>query len=718
MSGLDPGLAPGHASADGPTLLAEVRGAPRAQGERLAEGMRAGEYEVGRFLGAGAMGEVYAGLHPVIGKRVAIKVLRRELAASPDAAERFLREARAVNRIDHPSVIDVFGVGRLDDGRLYLVMDLVEGRSLRELLAAGPRPVAETLALLTPIAAALDAAHARGVVHRDLKPDNVVVSDATPRQVFVLDFGIAKLVACADGDAAPRGPTLTGAGSWLGTPAYMAPEQWSADGAGPASDRYALGVIAFELLTGRPPFEASSVPQMMERHFRAPVPTLAEVATGGGRLPTALDPVLGRAMAKDPEERFPTSAALVAALAAAVETSAGAAATHATAASVGRPNRGPGWVPAALAVSVLGVGGLGVWSLRGGPGAGGAGGADGAGRRRGAAGAGGADKIAIDVLSDPPGAQLTRGGHLLGGAPATLELAADEVIDVEASKPGYLPARRRITATSGPTVRIALPPVTGFEGVWQLPSGELRAFERRGDAVTGFKLDSVEGPRQLLRRFEFVPVKGAATVEFAAEEEHVDERAPAEPTCHVPVRIEYEYEPSADALELRRERVQVDLLDGRCVVVARELGPGDRLPRVDRRRGEPVWAVAPAGTPRAPAPVSPTDPGPPPTPPPPARVGKAGPAPKPRRNVNAKPTPPADPFEGATANSGGNANPPDPTALTNAPTQILRPNPPPSPTQTQGPASLPPRDPPSTQGGPQQQGDPPVQAPQASPKKS
>jgi serine/threonine protein kinase len=303
----------GSPLAHSPTLAATP---PRDDGDRFAAGAKVGEYVIDRFIGAGAMGEVYAGVHPVIGKRVAIKVLRVDLAASAEAAERFIREARAVNQIDHENVVDVFAFGRLDDGRLYLVMDLVEGKSLRAALVNGPLEIELALMILDKIADALDAAHARGVVHRDLKPDNIVLSSSTPPKVFVLDFGIAKLFSTANADEKTGPGTLTGQGTWLGTPGYMAPEQWSVDGAGPASDRYALGVIAFELLSGALPFSAPSVPGMMEQHFRADVPALS--ARGGVGIPAAVDAVVKRALAKEPEARFPTARAFVDALRAAV----------------------------------------------------------------------------------------------------------------------------------------------------------------------------------------------------------------------------------------------------------------------------------------------------------------------------------------------------------------------------------------------------------------
>ena len=205
---------------------------------------------------------------------------------------------------------------------------------------------------------ALDAAHARGVVHRDLKPDNIVLSNATPPKLFVLDFGIAKLISTANvGDATAPG-TLTGQGTWLGTPGYMAPEQWSVDGAGPASDRYALGVIAFELLSGALPFSAGSVPVMMEQPFRAEVPALS--ARGAVGVPAAIDPVLKRALAKDPDDRWQTMRDLALELKFIAEGS-----SSGEAASRQRPTRTkwPSLITAALTMVAVAVGVAAVASL-------------------------------------------------------------------------------------------------------------------------------------------------------------------------------------------------------------------------------------------------------------------------------------------------------------------------------------------------------------------
>jgi tRNA A-37 threonylcarbamoyl transferase component Bud32 len=563
--------------AHSPTLVAS----PSAMGggERLEVGAIAGEYVVERFLGAGAMGEVYAGRHPVIGKKVAIKVLRHELASSAEAAERFIREARAVNQIDHPNVIDVFAFGRLDDGRLYLVMDLVEGQSVRKALGDGPLDVETALGILAAVADALDAAHARGVVHRDLKPDNVMLGSGTPPAVHVLDFGIAKLISASDGS--PSTTNLTGKGTWLGTPAYMAPEQWSADGAGPASDRYSFGVMAFELLSGGLPFQAASLPAMMEQHFRAPVPALS--TRGAIAAHSTFDPVITRAMAKDPDARFATGREMVEALRAAA----------------GRPQRAAPltrkqWIPGAAGVGVLGLSVAAYLAVRGG------GTSTGEPRERVTQPASElpvAGKVRIDVLSQPDHAQVMRDGRFVGDTPMYLDARPGEVLAFTVRKPGYAPIEHAMTVEADSKVApFKLVPINGFEGVWALPTGDLRAFQRAGETVDVFKLATVRSEREFYRSFKLVPSDDPARIAFATTEEIIDARAPNDPRCHIPHRTQYEYAAISDALEVRREHVRVDVREGHCIILSSELGAPLVLARVDQG-GDGRETIAPVGRP-------------------------------------------------------------------------------------------------------------------------
>ena len=567
--------------AEGPTLLSASGEVP-PQPERLAEGARAGDYEIEGLLGGGAMGDVYAGRHPLIGKRVAVKVIKRHLAAAPDAIERFLREARAVNQVGHPNVVDVFAVGRLDDGRLYLVMDLLEGEALGARLRRGRMPVEEALDVLDAIAVALDAAHARGVVHRDLKPDNVFLAErpgADKPAVFVLDFGIAKLLSTGDGAVRPG--TLTDQGTWLGTPAYMAPEQWGADGAGPASDRYALGVIAFEVLAGRAPFQAGSLPAMMEKHFRAPVPSLA---TGEGvALPPAVDVVLGRALAKDPDLRYESARAMVAALRAALGTTAGRHAPVARARGARRPVPtlaivlGAATAVAAIATAILVLGG-------------------GSREESAAPTAPAVSGEVVEITSAPSGARVRIGGVDRGVTPLALpreELGRGDAT-VLIDKPGYLATARTVGADEGAKLDVVLQPVKEFEGLWALPDGTLRSFERRGEQVAMFSLESGTSEKNFERFFEFVAAD-AGQVRFVAAEEHVDGRAPDEPSCHVGLRAEYVYEPEQDHLARRMERVQLDYAGGRCALRAKEWGDAADLRRLATAE-DAGWVESRAGS--------------------------------------------------------------------------------------------------------------------------
>ena len=568
--------------AHSPTLVARTpTGRAGADGDPLAPGATAGEYIVDQFIGAGAMGEVYAGHHPVIGKKVAIKVLTHAAAASPDAAERFIREARAVNQVDHPSVIDVFAFGRLPDGdgRLYLVMDLVEGQSLRKALIHGPLDVETALHVLGQIAEALDAAHARGVVHRDLKPDNVMLGTQTPPKVFVLDFGLAKLVAVTPADLPLEGAPLTSKGTWLGTPGYMAPEQWSADGAGPASDRYSLGVMAFELLSGQLPFQAGSLPQMMEQHFRTPVPALS--TRGAIATHAAFDPVITRAMAKDPDKRFASGREMVEALRAA----AGSRRTRGSAPGARRQ-----WLPIVAGAGVLGLSIAAYFVVRSKPAT-----------ERDAAAAiqppdPGVGLARVRVMSLPDKAQVWRDGKLLGTTTLSIDARPDEELVLDLRKPGYAPVHyiHRVGRDVGPPA-FELASIDGFEGVWELPTHELRAFQRVGDRVDVFKLDTIEGERMFFRHFELVPADDG--VAFSTTEEVVDPRGPNDPGCHIPHHVEYQYDPKADALIVHRERVETAFRDGHCVIVSRDPGVTLALTRVDRGHTEVHRSDAPIGVP-------------------------------------------------------------------------------------------------------------------------
>ncbi len=545
--------------AHGPTQAGK---APPA--ERLAAGAAAGDYVIERFLGAGAMGDVYAGRHPVIHKRVAIKVLKRELAASPESAERFVREAQAVNQIDHENVVDIFGFGRLDDGRHYLAMALIDGVSLRARLVE-PLAVADALDILAAIAAALDAAHARGVVHRDLKPDNVMLGAGG--KVYVLDFGIAKLVSSAEGvEGRDKAMTLTGQGAWLGTPAYMAPEQWSSDGAGPASDRYSLGVMAFELLAGKLPFAAPNLPGMMEQHFRAPVPALS---TRGAIAERAIfDPVLQRALAKDPDARFASGEALVTALR---EVAGGKRFARAQRRS---------FAPAAIGAGVLGMSILGVLAVRGG--------GDGA-------AAAGTTKLALTTV--PAGADLVVDGEAVGQTPRTLDLAADRKHAIEVRKPGYLPVAiaREIGAAGGP-IELPLAAVSGFDGIWQLPGGKLRRFQRTGDRVDVYEREAFDGSDGAAHTYAFGPA--ASGVNFTSTEIIPDERSP-DPSCRISHRVEYHYEVApAETLTVALERVGVAFDGAHCVVASSQPGVPARLQRREKADlGEVRYSTAPIGTP-------------------------------------------------------------------------------------------------------------------------
>jgi eukaryotic-like serine/threonine-protein kinase len=260
-----------------------------------------GRYEAPRLVGRGGMGDIYVAHDRVLGRSVAVKLLVERLSEEPELRERFRREALAAARLSgEPHVVTIFDVGEYR-GRPFTVMEYLPGGTLAE--HARSRPVAPERAIswLYQAAAALDGAHARGVVHRDVKPANMLFDDSGRLQV--VDFGIARLVD------ETLGLTLTG--TVLGTAGYLAPEQARGEETTAASDRYALGVVAYELLTGARPFQRGSETAEAVAHINEPVPPPSERGVG---LPVEVDAVFARALAKSPVHRFPTATAFVDAL--------------------------------------------------------------------------------------------------------------------------------------------------------------------------------------------------------------------------------------------------------------------------------------------------------------------------------------------------------------------------------------------------------------------
>ena len=267
----------------------------------IQPGSRLGAYEIVEKVGAGGMGAVYKGYHAALGRYVAIKVLPPQTAGDPMFAERFAQEAKAIGKLRHPNIVTAFDFAREGD-LAFLVSEFIDGGTLADQLGA-PLPSDYALGMLTPIAGALDYAHARGVVHRDIKPQNILLTrDGMP---VLTDFGLAKIVGPGSG--------MTQAGSLMGTAEYIAPELANgSEAAGPAADQYALGLIAYQMLVGRHPFPADNPLSALMAHVHKPVPI---PSTLGVTLSPGAEAALLRALAKKPEERFARCADFVRALA-------------------------------------------------------------------------------------------------------------------------------------------------------------------------------------------------------------------------------------------------------------------------------------------------------------------------------------------------------------------------------------------------------------------
>jgi serine/threonine protein kinase len=298
-----------------------------------------GKYRLNRLLGQGGMGEVYEAHDTSKDRTIALKILPEELSRDEGFRTRFQRESRAAAMLEEPHVIPIHDWGEID-GNLYIDMRLVRGQDLHELLHRGPLEPERAVGIIRQIGAALDAAHAQGLIHRDVKPPNILIT-AVDDFAYLIDFGIAE----------NRGDTrLTVAGSAIGSFAYMAPERFEDRPTTPAVDTYSLAGVLYEALTGQPPFKVGSMEQVIAAHLSSPPQQPSVINL---RIPAAFDDVIARGMAKDPDDRYASPGAL------------GRAAQRALGATSSGPSTGPSAVTQAAPASAPGNSGptLAAWQV-------------------------------------------------------------------------------------------------------------------------------------------------------------------------------------------------------------------------------------------------------------------------------------------------------------------------------------------------------------------
>ncbi len=302
---------------------------PEVKDQFIGRAILDGQFEIIQKIGTGGMGSVYKASQPAMNRMVAIKILHPKLIGRKDLTSRFRREARAMSQLTHPNTTKVFMYGELpEDGSLFIVMEYLEGKNLNQTVRkGGPLSVERAIPILVSVCGALHEAHGLGIVHRDMKPENIFLCEQGGLKDFpkVLDFGLAKVT---ERQMRPGSVVLTQEGMVFGTPEFMSPEQAQGRQLDARSDIYSLAVILYEVLTGKLPFVAKTPMEHIQKHVMEP-PILLNARVEGLRFPEGLEAVIAKALEKNPAHRYQTAAEFAAALRPFVRGSLGPAAPHA-----------------------------------------------------------------------------------------------------------------------------------------------------------------------------------------------------------------------------------------------------------------------------------------------------------------------------------------------------------------------------------------------------
>ena len=480
-----------------PTIVHEGAASEPPGPDPMIGRVLSGLYKVDSRIGEGGMGTVYMAFHVHLDRAFAVKVLSEKIAANKQAVDRLLMEAKAASSIDHDNIVDVVSFDATEDGKVFLVMEMLEGTSLADITERGPMRLERVLPIALQVCQALHAAHERDIVHRDLKPDNVfIVRKADADFVKVLDFGISKVKS-----AEAEQVRMTRTGQLVGTPLYMSPEQAKGEAdVDRRADIYALGVMLFEMLAGTPPFEGGNYFQLLWKHGNEPPPQLAPRRSD---LPPAVCAVVMKALAKAPDDRFQTMAEMEAALRAAAPDVGPNPSRLASlpprvvpAAPVASPRRPP-WTWG-LAGALLAIAGVGAFVASGALNAEDTAPTEGAqapvdlrqpelvepvsADRPEAAVAAVAEPLpvgepppttfAVRIDSDPPGASVTGPeGELLGTTPLTADLPSGDALALRFTKRGYRPHDEEVRPEEGAALSVRLRPrSTGAGRMTDLPS--------------------------------------------------------------------------------------------------------------------------------------------------------------------------------------------------------------------------------------------------------